>query len=297
MNRLYNTFFLLAVLLVACERTDSSSQTSGEGAYRLAEPDEVFELPEELKEISGLSVLSATRLLCNEDETGTLYVYNIEEGRLEETIAWGKEKDYEGVAVWGRTAYVLQSNGDIYRVRDFMSPQPSVMEFKNKRLKDCDAEGLCLLPGSRRLLIACKEGNEAESRYIHTFDLDQENLEAEPYRELSFNEMEESLLSTDLDKLSLNLRKFLNPEGTSDILFPSGIAVHPLSNDLYVISAKTKLLVVYTAQGEMKDIFELRNNHFLQPEAIAFTPNGDLYIGNEGKGGKPNILKFIYAKK
>lgn len=300
MIKVFYTFLFLAFFLVACGGNNSSThipQNAGEPAYRLDKPDQVFVLPEKLEEISGLSALSTTRLLCNEDETGTLYVYNVEEGRLEETIAWGKDKDYEGVAVRENVAYVLQSNGNIYEVRDFMGSKLSVREYKQDRLKDCDAEGLCFVPGTNRLLIACKEGKEAEARHIHAFDLEKESLEAVPYRKLSFKEMEDKLLDTDLDKLSLSLQKFLNPKGESGILFPSGVAIHPITNELYIVSAKSKLLVVYTARGELKDIFELRNEHFLQPEAIAFTPNGDMYIGNEGNGGKPNILKFIYAKK
>jgi hypothetical protein len=33
---------------------------------------------------------------------------------------------------------------------------------------------------------------------------------------------------------------------------------------------------------------------FRQPEGICFKPNGDLFISNEGDGGKAKILKFKY---
>lgn len=297
MDKIYVKFFLLALFLMACGEQDASSQTKAEAPYRLDEPDRVFELPDELEEISGLSTLSSTRLLCNEDETGTLYIYNIAEGRLEETLSWGKEGDYEGVAAIEEVAYVLESNGTVYEVRNFLRDDPSVQEFENDRLEDCDAEGLSLSPDKSRLLIACKNGEEKESRMVHAFDLKQGSLKSETYLQLSFRELEEKLLKTDLDKLSLNLRKVLDPKGESGILYPSGIAIHPLTKELYILSAETKLLAVYTAEGELKHVFELMHERFLQPEAITFTENGDMYIGNEGKGGKPTILKFTYVEK
>lgn len=290
-------FFLLSILLVACGGKDMPAQSRGDNPYHLHEPARVFELPEELEEISGLSTLSATQLLANEDETGTLYIYNIKEGRLEKILAWGEEGDYEGVAVANGIAYVLASSGSIYAIRNFMSAEPRVQEIENKSLEDCDAEGLFLMPGSRNLLIACKKGKEKGSRNIYAFDLAQDQSSPGIYWQLDFKELEEKLLSTNFDKLSLNLRKLLDPKGESGILFPSGIAIHPLTKELYVLSAKTKLLAVYTAEGNLKEIYELRHELFLQPESIAFTANGDMYIGNEGKGGKPNILKFTYVEK
>jgi hypothetical protein len=297
MKIIYINFFLLSIVLVACGGKDTSAQSRSGSAYRLQAPERVYELPEELEEISGLSAISSTQLLANEDETGTLFIYNIEEGRLEETLEWGEEGDYEGVAVANGTAYVLDSKGSIYAIRNFKSTAPLVQEFKNDGLNGCDAEGLFLMPERRRLLIACKDGKETGSRNIYTFDLEQERPAPEIYRQLEFKALEEKLLSTDFDKLSLKLRKLLDPKGESGILFPSGIAIHPLTKELYVLSSKTKLLAVYTAEGGLKSIFELRHELFLQPESIAFTANGDMYIGNEGKGGKPNILKFTYVEE
>ena len=43
-----------------------------------------------------------------------------------------------------------------------------------------------------------------------------------------------------------------------------------------------------------KKVYDLNYSHFQQPEGISFDINGDLYISNEAKGGKANILKFNY---
>lgn len=296
MDRLCIPVYLLVFFFGACGGNDSPSSDQEGLPYRLNKPDQVYELPEELEEISGLSTLSPTRLLCNEDETGRLYVFNIETATLEQTIPWGEEGDYEGVAVKENSAYILKSDGDIFEINSFLEEGREVKKHRNERLEDCDAEGLCFLPDTDVLLIACKRG-KANKRSLYAFNTQEGKLQPDPYRQLSFSELEDKLLDTNLDKFSLNLRKLFSPKDGAAILFPSGIAIHPFTREIFVLSAKTKLLVVYTEEGALKNIYELKHKGFLQPEAITFTPNGDLYIGNEGKGGKPNILKFIYAEE
>ena len=296
MDRFCVAIYLLTLFIGACGGNNSSSSDQEALPYRLNKPDRVYELPEELEEISGLSTLSPTQLLCNEDETGRLYVFNTETAQIEQSIRWGEEGDYEGVAVKGSSAYVLKSDGDIFEIQSFMEQERQVKKYNNEQLEGCEAEGLCLLPGTDMLLVACKKG-EADYRSIYAFNTQEGKLQTEPYRQLSFSGLEDKLLDTNLDKFALRLRNFLDPKDGSALLFPSGIATHPFTREIYVLSAKTELLVVYTGEGALKNIYELTHERFLQPEAIMFTANGDMYIGNEGKGGKPNILKFIYAEE
>jgi DNA-binding beta-propeller fold protein YncE len=77
---------------------------------------------------------------------------------------------------------------------------------------------------------------------------------------------------------------------------PSGIAIHPATKDIYVISSAGKQLLILSAAGKIKSSHKLNSKHFTQPEGISFSANGDLYISNEGKGGNGNILLFRYKK-
>ena len=47
-------------------------------------------------------------------------------------------------------------------------------------------------------------------------------------------------------------------------------------------------------EGTLEAIWQLPEDLFPQPEGIAFLPDGDLFISNEGRGGKANILRFNY---
>ena len=54
------------------------------------------------------------------------------------------------------------------------------------------------------------------------------------------------------------------------------------------------MLVECTPKGKLQKVYSLNYSHFQQPEGISFDINGDLYISNEAKGGKANILNFNY---
>jgi len=78
---------------------------------------------------------------------------------------------------------------------------------------------------------------------------------------------------------------------------PSGLAIHPFNDEIYVISATPGMLVVIDRSGDVRNILPLDKHIFRQPEGICFSPDGDLYISNEGKNGRGNILKFNYIPK
>ena len=75
---------------------------------------------------------------------------------------------------------------------------------------------------------------------------------------------------------------------------PSGIAVHPISGEIFVISSQGKKLLILSPEGEKNTLIELDPETFVQPEGICFTPNGDLYISSEGTDANGYILKFSY---
>jgi uncharacterized protein YjiK len=83
-----------------------------------------------------------------------------------------------------------------------------------------------------------------------------------------------------------------------DVSFqPSGVAVHPISGNMYVLGSVGKMLIVYSRVGEFLAMVELNPKTYAQPEGICFFPNGTLFISNEGKGNKANIVMMKMMKK
>jgi len=75
-------------------------------------------------------------------------------------------------------------------------------------------------------------------------------------------------------------------------LKPSGIAIHPVSGDLYVLSTVPQLLLILSANGRIRSVNRLNPGLFEQPEGIAFDGYQNLYISNERVQHQANILKF-----
>ena len=78
---------------------------------------------------------------------------------------------------------------------------------------------------------------------------------------------------------------------------PSGIAIHPMTGQIYMISSVGKLLVVLNKNRDLSAKYALDKDVFKQPEGICFSPDGDLYISNEGRGKSANILHFKFDDK
>ena len=71
---------------------------------------------------------------------------------------------------------------------------------------------------------------------------------------------------------------------------PSALGIHPLSGDYYVSDGPKSKLLIMDASGNIKRLLELGKD-FKQPEGISFSPQGELFIANEGGKGSGNILQ------
>jgi len=81
---------------------------------------------------------------------------------------------------------------------------------------------------------------------------------------------------------------------------PSGIAIHPMTNDVYMIGAKgAGMLVCCGWDGRVKGAARLDEDRFEQPEGIAFAESGELIVCSEGakgkEGKKARILLFAFV--
>lgn len=252
--------------------------------YNLNKPDDIFNMPEILVEISGIELLNDTIMVCIQDENGVLFYYDLKNKQLQKQITFGKDADYEDLAIVNDEVFVLQSNGNLHRLKHFESEKTittTVHKTALKRANDC--EGLCFDAKNNRLLIALKEKPEIDPtqnlegfRAVYPFDLASKQLENEPAILIPLGKQHTSAES---DKKHINFH-------------PSAIGIHPISGNIYILASKGKALMVINQQGEIIAYEKLRKKIFPQPEGIAFATDGTLYISNEGAGGFGNILKF-----
>ena len=272
-------------------------------AYDMNSPDNGYELEPILREISGISWYGHNKIACIQDELGIIYLFDEGSGEISDSYTFGKHGDYEGIAVYQDTAWVLESNGTIYKVTNFTDDNRKTFIFKTPLSARNDAEGLVYDVSKNNLLIACKnhpsidEGKKLSGfKAIYRFETHGNKLKEKPEYLIDhkwFNDFEETKY---FKKVSLDLAKKLQlAENT--VFNPSGLAIHPFDDDIYIISATPGRLIVMSRDGKIRYIQTLDKRIFRQPEGICFSPDGDLYISNEGNNGRGNILKFKYRPK
>ncbi|MBN1596770.1 MAG: hypothetical protein JW894_00605, partial [Bacteroidales bacterium] len=76
----------------------------------------------------------------------------------------------------------------------------------------------------------------------------------------------------------------------------SEICIHPVTKELFLLSATDHLLFVFNMKGKILHIVQLDHDLFYQPEGLTFFDNGDMLISNEGQDLEPTLLRFIYRK-
>jgi uncharacterized protein YjiK len=272
--------------------------------YDLESPDEKYKLPDYLEEISGLSYYGKGKIACVQDEKAHIYILNLDKEKIVEKYDFGNDADYEDISVVGNTAYILRNNGHIYRIKNFKKKDRKVKKFPTPLKEKNDTEGMAYDPSSNSLLIACKGSPsiEKENLYegfkaIYKFDLDEDELLREPHFLIDLKRLDSYIDRSAFTKLSVRVAKGLRLIDSETSFKPSGIAIHPLDGEIYIISSVGKLLIILNLSGKVQNVIELDPKLFRQPEGICFSPKGDMFISNEGQGGKGYILKFRMHEK
>lgn len=242
-----------------------------------------WNVPEILKEISAIDYIDAKRFACVQDELGKIFIYNVESEKIEKEIPFGSAGDYEGLALDGETAYVLRADGQIFEVRSYKSAKTVVNQYKTHLTEKHDTEGLAFDKANNRLLVSIKGDEPHTDAYkgIYAFDLSTKKMSKEPIVKIDLNDDMFAAISSGKDK-----KKKKAP------INPSELAIHPASGEIYVLDGRQPKLLVMDKSGKLLSLVALEDSAFSQPEGMAFSPDGKLFISNEGTKKSGNILEI-----
>jgi len=256
--------------------------------YDLSKPTAKWALPDELKEVSGITWINNNHFLAIEDLHPILYTLRLDTTAIIEKATpfkfTDKEKyDIEDVVLQSDTVYALWSHGVIFRITDWQK-NLVVKKMPTSLSKENNTEGLCYDPVTHHLLIACKDESaiadeKKSTKSIYEFDQQTGILKPDPFLLIH---------KKDFEKVADEKLNF----------YPSAVTIQPGSNDIYILSTKdTKCLAVYNRQGLLKS-FQLIDKELMpQPEGICFTPDGTLYISTQGRHGEPPMIYEFEMKK
>ncbi|WP_187271094.1 SdiA-regulated domain-containing protein [Neolewinella aurantiaca] len=270
--------------------TTAVKRSSGE--YDFLHPHSSNELPDELLEVSGLTNLDGNTLASVQDEDGIVFIYDLTQKKVIREIEFAGPGDYEGIARANNSLYVLRSDGKIFEIDDYRADKFEVTSF-NTDVPVKESEGLSFDAGNNRLLIAgkskSKDDHYENMKVVYGFDLTKKEVLPAPVFTFSEDQIARALKSYGATKSG-------KKKGKEAGINPSGIAIHPITGQVYILSSQDHLLYVMSKAGEVEGVHPLDKKHFAQPEGITFLKNGDMYISNEGKKGGPTLLGFGYGK-
>ena len=239
-----------------------------------------WQLPKELDEVSGIDWIGDNKLACIQDEDGIIFIFNLETSKVEKSIEFAGAGDYEDIRIVGKTAYVLRSDGELFEVSDFLSGNSKTKTYSNFLSEKQNLESLAWDKNNKRLLLAIKDRELKDDNYkgVYQFSLTNKELERNPLYRLN---MQDSLLRERETKLNKKLQ-------------PSALSIHPKNKDFYILDGRAPQLVIANSDMKLKKRYALHEDDFEQAEGLTFSKNGRLFISNEGKGGKANILEVIF---
>ena len=231
---------------------------------------QVVELPKSLKEVSGMALTNDGRLLCHNDENGTVFeidpIKNIEVKRfyVGKPLVLG---DFEGIAAKGDTLFLVESSGNLFRFFEGESGTHVRYDyFKTPLTSKNNVEGLAYDPETDCLLLACK-GDPGKGfddyKAVYSFSLKTYQLAPQP-------------------RFLLPLKIILKQTGENEFN-PSAIERHPVTGNFYVMAFNGHAIVEVDRTGGLLGVSTLKKSVNAQPEGLAISENGTVYIGNEGR--------------
>lgn len=270
-----------AFAMSACGSANDESSLTNPPGYNLNRP-AIFKLPSVLDEISGIVYNGRDQsVLAINDEHGWLYKIYLKDDIDLQKWHYYKGADFEDLVLVDSTFYVLESNGNIIRFKFLTPDSADIKEFDFPLEGKNEFEILYHDNVKKQLILLCKdcEADDKNSLSAYAYNLDSGQYTTQP------------VFVTDV-------RKIEDLMGEKKVKFkPSAATIHPLTGELYIISAINKVLVTASLDGVPKAVYRISPKLFKQPEGIAFTPRGDLIVSNEfAEIGTANILYFKYKQ-
>ena len=276
---------LPVIILVACLTLASCNERSygSPKGYDIRKPDN-RELGKSVNEISGLTFnTDDSSLLAVSDSKRKIFQIDLSREKLKDYAEkMYTQSDFEDLVKIDTNIYVLISDGTIIGMPLHVADSSQTIVYPTPFRGKNDFETMYYDRNANGLIIICKECEEEKGQHKRTayrFNLSEKAFDDSPFFSISTQEVKSLVKNDDAE------------------FRPSAAAIHPIEKNLYILASAGSLLVITDLKGKVLEAFNLNPDIYPQPEGIAFSPDGTMYISNEGKYGKPTLLVFPYNTK
>jgi uncharacterized protein YjiK len=270
---------LASISFTACQRSGHQSPAG----YSLNDPRR-SELGKALNEISGIFYSAEdSSLLAVADSKEKIFQINLKTQKLQDYSdkVIPPDSDPEDIVKVDTSVFLLLSKGTLIEVPQNAKDSSAVKRYDIGLSGTNDFETLYYDPTANGLILLCKTCAHEKGSGVRTafkFNLRSRSFDQNAFFTISRGQVKNLLKNADA--------KFE----------PSAAAIHPVSKRLFILSSAGQLLVVADTRGQVIEAYTLNPDLYPQAEGIAFAPNGDMYITNEGKYGKPTLYYFPFQQ-
>lgn len=244
-----------------------------------AAPEDRWELPRALDEISGLAVDSAGRVFAHNDERAVVFQLDPATHRVVKRFSIGHPAvrgDFEAVTWVGNRLILTTSDGVLYGAREGGDGEavPFVM-YATGVGRSCEVEGLAYDSGDQTLLLACKLPRAESLRgYLTVF-------------RWSLDRRAPVSVIPLLVPLSRITRLLGEPH-----FHPSELAWDPATGHYLVATAREPAIAELTSTGEVVRVVRLQHALHRQVEGLAIAPDGALLVSDEAAGKRATLSVY-----
>ncbi len=264
------------------------------GYFDLIHPESVMSLPMGINAFTDFVIMDSTHLICLDDQIGGVLVYDLISNKSQGYLPTGIDSKITEVTKIDSTIILVDEKMDLH----FLLPpyDSSSITTESLREKSWISSGMCLHEQTKRLFFVAESDieNEVQNHLIYTFNLNQRKLSERPLFEIKPEDIELFAISNNISLPSNRL----DDHGDTVEFFsfkPDVIAVHPKTNDIYVLSCVDRSLAVYNQFGQVVNFTTLSQELFSQPKAMTFFPNGDLLLTNSDLKN-PSVVRVKWNK-
>lgn len=241
------------------------------------------ELPDRIREVSGVAGVEDGTMLAHDDEYGVVYRVETSRGRILGVfpIAGAPVGDFEGIAVWGSTVAVITSDGKLYVMNNPRAGVANPARITETGVgRFCEIEGLAFEFGGETLLLACKIPRVGRLRGLVT-------IFRWSLKHRAFADPAEITIPLRALTGSIKARNFR----------PSSLDRDPVSGHLLVLSSMDQAIAELGTDGKVIQVRKLPRGIHRQPEGVTVLIDGTLVISDEGTGRIPPKLTLYRCER
>ena len=292
MKKQYFFSFVLAILSVIAAKSivkfgaksyyheKAISFQKEDGYFDLEHANSIQQLPMGNAPLTHLSMIDSVNYVCIQSQTGNVVLYNIDSNRVSSPLNFGLLKPFRDVIVVDSSLFLFDDDMSVYRSHAPFDSMSTVKLVDGNT--DFKSGGICLHAITHRLFIIKDvplNDTENSKRAVYTYNLNKTQFIEEPLFTFDVED-----LDAFAEKNNVKIGFFKQDEFGDTIhglsFIPTAIAVHPKTNEIYILSSVDKTIAVFNQFGELVNMAVLTDRAFSNPSGMTFNALGDLFISN-----------------